>query len=96
MQATIAHQLQEVQNQWQTNFDQLRQVAPEVVPAPVHSALSQMPVPTFSPHHSYQGFGNNFYQPNPWLMSYLAANPLSQQPPSYPPHATVGQGGSKA
>jgi hypothetical protein len=94
--ATIAQQLHEVQNQWQTNFDQLRQAAPEVVPAPAQSAFPQMPVHTLSPHHSYQGFGNNFYHPNQWPMSHMAAYPLSQLSPSYPPYATAGQGGSKA
>ena len=95
----FAQQLKEVQSQWQTNFDQLRQDAPEVLSAPVQSALPQMPAPSFPPYHSYQGFGNNFYHPNPWLMSHMshmAANPLSQLSPSYPLYATAGQGGSKA
>jgi hypothetical protein len=96
MKTMIEQQLQEVQNQWQTNFDQLRQEAPEVLSAPVQSALPQMPVSSFPPYHSYQGFGNNFYHPNPWLMSHMAANPLSQLSPSYPLYATAGQGGSKA
>jgi hypothetical protein len=96
MQTMFAQQLKEVQSQWQTNFDQLRQDAPEVLSAPVQSALPQMPAPSFPPYHSYQGFGNNFYHPNPWLMSHMAANPLSQLPPPYPLYATAGQGGSKA
>jgi hypothetical protein len=96
MKTMIVQQLQEVQIQWQTNFEQLRQDAPEVLSAPVQSSPPQMPVPSFSPYHSYQGFGNNFYPPNPWLMSHMAANPLSQLSPSYPLYATAGQGGSKA
>ena len=96
MQIMFVQQLQEVQNQWQTNLDQLRQDAPEVLSAPVQSAFPQMPVPSFPPYHSYQGVGNNFYHPNPWLMSHMAANPLSQLSPSYPLYATAGQGCSKA
>jgi len=93
------HQLQGVQSQWQTNFDQLRQAAPVVVPAPMQSAPSQMPANMFSPNHmhSYQGFGNNFYPPAPWPTPYMGAYPFPQQlPPPHPPHATAGQGGSKA
>jgi hypothetical protein len=94
MQTMFVHQLQEVQNQWQTNFDQLRQAAPEVVPAPLQSAHPQMSIPTFSPNYPYQGFNNNFYPP--WLTHIMAANPFAQLSPSYPPNATAGQGGSKA
>ena len=58
MKTMIVQQLQEVQIQWQTNFEQLRQDAPEVLSAPVQSSPPQMPVPSFSPYYSYQGFGS--------------------------------------